>query len=387
MSTTHDELAYAVATESIAAIRAGTAPWNDLFPISSHVTSSRQWPVPDFVVSADAGDVSAAAEFKPPDQTKREYLTGLGQALAYTRDFDYALLVVPEIADDGYKIAEHIQSVLDLPDYCDAPIALLRYDPGQITPAKGGSTVARFCKKREHRPATRARLEVSFYAKWREMSDEELGAYIRCLYQEQTTPASTTGTIRDRGWKLLWEEIQRGKLHNWQGQVRRFNNTPKSYEANAKNWRNFPTHIGWCEADGTLTAEGLKAHHTALIYGSRSQMFRNLIARAVLGAGKHLILLNTINEYQDEHLRHEQFDDEGAWLEGIEEFLEGKGLLKRNPERGEAATRGQERGFLKAEKQLWKELGFVVPRNRYVFHPGRGFIFNWARITELVKGL
>ncbi len=89
---THDVLAFAVATEAVTRLRAGRAPWNTLFSTNTYVTASRTWPVPDFVL-VDNGNVKAiAAEFKPPQQSKREYLTGLGQALSYSRDFDYGLL-------------------------------------------------------------------------------------------------------------------------------------------------------------------------------------------------------------------------------------------------------------------------------------------------------
>ena len=79
------------------------------------------------------------------------------------------------------------------------------------------------------------------------------------------------------------------------------------------------------------------------------------------------------------------FPDEENWLIGLESFLEDKGLLKRNPERALAAIEGSARQFLKAEKQLWRKLELIIPRGARVFHPGRGFVFNWSRITELLQ--
>lgn len=110
---THDILAFAIAQEAVRRVAASTAPWNALFSPTSYITSSRSWPVPDFVIVDPANDVTIGAEFKPPQQTKREYLTGLGQAVAYTRDFHYGMLVLPTIADDGYPIATHVASILD----------------------------------------------------------------------------------------------------------------------------------------------------------------------------------------------------------------------------------------------------------------------------------
>ena len=386
MSTTHDELAYAVAMEAVAAIRARHAPWDSILSGDCHVTSSRRWPVPDFVIDDHANRISVGAEFKPPGQTKREYLTGLGQALAYTKDFDYSLLVVPSISDDNFPIAAHILGVLTQGDFAGAPIGLLSYDPGEITADCAGAQVLHFFRAREHAPAEKARLDKSFYAKWREISGEEIACFLRYLYREQTEPTSREGNPRDRAWRALWNDIQAGRLHNWQGLPRFFADTPTSYTGNMKNWRNFINHIGWIDTDGTLTEEGLRAHHKALIYKGQSQMFRNVVARAVLLAGKHLILINAINEHQRELQASDQpFPDQPAWLDGVEKHLEEKGLLQRNPERHDAATQGEKRQFLKAEKQLWKELGFVLLRGDRYFHPRQGFVFDWARITELVR--
>ena len=388
MSAAHDELAYAVALETVAAIRANRPPWPTVFSSECHVTSSRRWPVPDFVLDDRANCLTVAAEFKPPGQTKREYLTGLGQAFAYTRDFDYALLIVPEIADDGYHVAEHICDVLTLQDYRESPLGLLTYRPSEISPNHARTNVARFFQVRAMAPANKTSVEESFYAKWRDMSDEEMGCFLRSLYREQTAPSAATGNIRDRAWELVWADIQAGHLHHWGGDVRHYK--PSHKINHGKNWRNFITHIGWMESDGALTELGLKAHHTALIYTPKSQIFHDLAARSLLLEGKHLILINAINDFQDKHLSTDgQFTDESVWLEGIESYLEDKGLLKRNPGRAAAAVRHQKRGFLKAEKQLWKLLGLLIPRgpagNR-VFHPGRGFIYDWSRISRLVRG-
>src|SRR5688572_7788854 len=119
--STHDVLAYAVASEAVRRLRAGARPWNTLFSADAFITASRTWPVPDFVLVDDTNDLTIAAEFKPPQQTKREYLTGLGQAVSYSRNFDYAMVVLPTVADDGYAIARHIADVLRQPSLSGVP--------------------------------------------------------------------------------------------------------------------------------------------------------------------------------------------------------------------------------------------------------------------------
>jgi hypothetical protein len=129
----------------------------------------------------------------------------------------------------------------------------------------------------------------------------------------------------------------------------------------------------------------LRALHVGSLYGGTSRPFADEIAKAALTGGKHLILFNAITEYQDSLTQ--PFPTEPDWLAGLEAYLVSKGLLKRNPGRAAAAVAHSARQFLKAEKQFWKNLELIVPRapGARVFHPGRGFIFNWSRITELLQ--
>lgn len=376
---THDVLAFAIAQEAIRRVSMGSAPWNSVLSATSYITSSRSWPVPDFVLVDPVRNVTVGAEFKPPRQSKREYLTGLGQAMAYTRDFHYGLLVLPTIADDGYPIGQHVASVLEQPAFGHAPLGLLTYDARTLAPGSPSFDEARFFAPRGVPPASPAILDQSFYAKWREISPQEIFQLLSFSYDEQRITSSATGTIRDRAFGQLWNAIQAKTVDGWRGRVRKYSTSLRT--AVAKNYRNFLFHISWTESDGALTRGGLEALHTATLYGPESQPFIDTIARAVLLEGKHLILFNAIADFQDAMI----IVDEQDWLRRMENYLEDSGLLKRNPARHGAAVAQSARQFLKAEKQLWRELGLIMPRGRRVFHPGRGFIFNWARITNLVQ--
>jgi hypothetical protein len=383
VTTTHDVLAYAVATEAVRRLRAGAAPWNTLFSADAFVTASRTWPVPDFVLVDNANRLTIAAEFKPPQQTKREYLTGLGQALSYSRTFHYALLVLPTIADDGYPIAHHVVDVLRQPALGTIPVGVLEYDPATLSPHVPNFTEVHFFARRGAAPAQPAALDQSFYAKWREISPEETLQYLAHSYDEMRTPSAATGTIRDRAFVRLWRDIQAGRMHHWAGGVRHYGTSTTIRTGVLKNYRNFLFHIGWTEASGALTSDGLDALHVGTQYGAKSRPFADEIATAILTTGKHLILFNAISDYQN--ALSLPFPNEQTWLAGLEAHLISLGLLKRNPGRSAAAVAKSARQFLKAEKQLWRNLELIVPRGARVFHPGRGLIFNWSRITELLQ--
>jgi len=378
---THDVLAYAVATEAVKQIRAAQAPWNAIFSANAYVTASRSWPVPDFVLVDSGNNINVGAEFKPPQQTKREYLTGLGQAISYSKDFHYGLLVLPTIADDGYPIANHVIDVLREAALQGVPVGVLSYNPSAFSPLNPTFSFAHFFPARATAPSRLASLDQSFYAKWREVSPQEILRLLAHTYDEMRSPSSTTGTIRDRAFGKLWTEIQAGALHHWGGGVRHYGASLKT--GVNKNYRNFLFHIGWAESDGALTKEGLNALHVGTLYGHGSRLFLDTVATAVLEEGKHLILFNAISEYQDG--LSQPFPTEQQWLNDLETFLENKGLLKRNPQRAAAAQQGSARQFLKAEKQFWRNLELIIPRGARVFHPGRGLIFNWSRITDLLQ--
>lgn len=381
----HDVLAFAVAREVVRRVRFGKEPWAHVLSSKAYVTASRSWPVPDFVIFDDHTKLTLGAEFKPPLQTKREYLTGLGQAIAYARDFNYGLLIVPTIADDGYPIADHIRSVLAQTSMREVPVGLIAYDPGALSPAQADFDEIHFFQKRLDIPARPARLDQSFYAKWREISPEEMLRLLDHSYEEMRHPSALPGAIRERAFLRLWDDIQAGKLHHWAGAVRHYSNTPNNRIAVWKNYRNFFDHVGWVDAAGGLTSGGLRALHVGSLYGPLSRLFLDEIAKAILIEGKHLILFNAISEYQNSV---PTFSTEEDWLDGLEVHLEDKGLLKRNEMRAAAAIKKSERQFLKAEKQLWKRLELIIARGASggrVFHPGRGFVINWARITDLLQ--
>lgn len=384
---THDTLAFSTATRIVSEITQRTEDWAATFSPAAHATSSRAWPMPDFVIVDDESEATLAGEFKPPDQSKREYLTGLGQAAAYTRDFMYAALIVPDLADDGYRIVDHIKEILDQDVMQAVPIALLAYDPSSDREAGQTLRVVRRLAVRTAPPQNRARLEKSFWAKWREVSPNETGIFLSLLYSETVNPTGGPDTKpRDRAFERFLSQVSSGSVMNsWAGTPRVIGGSTLGWR---KNYTNFLVHLGWIEPDGPLTAEGLKAVQLLHRYGASSRVFTDLLAQALLGRGKHLVLINEIERFQSDRVASTgPFDSERAWLTEIEDHLENAGLIKRNLERHNANTQGSPRQFLKAEKQLWKNLGLIVPRrtgNR-VYHPRKGFFFDWQRITTLLS--
>lgn len=376
MSQNHDALATAVAQEIARQALAGLDPWARVLSPQVHLAGAHGWPIPDFVLMDKTSQATVAGEFKPPDQTKREYLTGLGQATGYTESFDYSLLVVPDLADDGFPIADFLNDILNQQVACHLPVGLVKYDSRRLSITNVALDVLRPLSPRTQGPTRKAPVASSFYAKWRDSSPMEIGLFIEYLFQEGRT-IDPNRSVRDRAFDRLWADMTAGRTRHWQGRARRISSTAALRTGWAKNYRNFLTHLNWIGPDGKLTEAGLQAHRIVYLYGAESVVFTDELARSVLEDGKHLVLINAINTIQDGGVPVA----EPAWLDHLEHRLESDGLIERNP--GRRGTRAQ-RQFLKAEKQLWRNLGLIVPNGARVFHRGRGFIFDWDRITALV---
>ena len=85
------------------------------------------WPRPDIAFQDSRTKSTIAIEFKPPGQAKREYITGIGQAFAYLKDFEFSALIVPLKTEDGFDIANYIKSCLEQDYATMIPIALFAY--------------------------------------------------------------------------------------------------------------------------------------------------------------------------------------------------------------------------------------------------------------------
>ena len=127
MSANHDILADKVGRAIIKKIINREKDWGQIFSDNIKKAGDFSWPRPDYVCYDFDLDQSIAFEFKPPNHPKREYLTGLGQTLAYLDKHHYAGLIMPTVIE-GYNIAEHITRILSLDIFAKHYITVVGYD-------------------------------------------------------------------------------------------------------------------------------------------------------------------------------------------------------------------------------------------------------------------
>src|SRR3989449_10662057 len=106
LTLTHDEMAIRAATQMRDLAVKGQTPWSRVFGTDIVITSSSDWPEPDFVFSDPSTRIMFGLGFQPPGQDWSEYLTGLGHTLGDVKRFQQAIRILPEEAE-GFKIASY----------------------------------------------------------------------------------------------------------------------------------------------------------------------------------------------------------------------------------------------------------------------------------------
>lgn len=85
------------------------------------------FPSPDAAFRDDENDITVTFEFKPPTETKRGILTGLGQSLAYLNSSNLSFLIIPEFLGD-FKIGKFMRDLFKNQIEGKMPIGLISYE-------------------------------------------------------------------------------------------------------------------------------------------------------------------------------------------------------------------------------------------------------------------
>ena len=130
MGVEHNFMALELSSTLLKQLRTGQAETWAIDRLSDKSTlwqGVADWPRPDVAFEDKNTKATLALEFKPPNQTKREYVTGLGQMVTYLADFEFSGLVVPERSDDGFEIAKYLKNAISS-ELDNLPVVLFSYD-------------------------------------------------------------------------------------------------------------------------------------------------------------------------------------------------------------------------------------------------------------------
>ena len=372
MAVEHNFMAHKVSAILLHQLRSGEAEWapSKLSIKSTLWQGIADWPRPDIAFEDSTNNSSFAIEFKPPNQPKREYVTGLGQAITYLSDFEFSGLVVPKRTADGFEISKYLYNILNR-DLKTLSLALFEYDRDI-----NDLTILHPLK-----PRTPPRTQIPngigrkvFWGYWRDLSNHDLFTLIRLSDEMDDQDFS-------RIFQNFWNEFAaKGRALTWEGTARKKRKPdPKSLNSECLNAKLAMRHSGLLSADGRLTASGHELLRVGKIYSPNSSAFMELLAYHILMDGHHLNLIFWIEE-QNRSIEISDKNERNRYFTVLDKALVESGVIaprKRHPAKMH---------FIRDEPKLWNKLGLLVRAgSRKYFHKGHGLLFDWRKIVSVTN--
>jgi len=361
----HDEMAFEIARTIRDLVLKGVDPWRTLYRPTVVITSSSEWPEPDFVFD-DRRGMTYSFEFKPPEQVRREYLLGLGQAVAYLTHFSHSTLILPQTAEN-FNIAEYISSIVrSLP----LKIAVIAYEPTDVRQLK---VLVPYPSQPAGPLEKKAAVGKVFWAFWMDESIHEFYLMLKRSYELRNQPDD----IKEKVFKDVFTLMQQGKTYANDGTPRRLGRRLK-FSSWFLNYRLPFLHCGLWSLDGKPTIIGTRILSIGDTYGWDSEEFRSALAKAYLINGRHLLLPKYIWDIQINMLNSDKkHQTQNEYLSKVADELMKRGFGR--------AHRGVRRN-LQAMISLWGG-GFKILKTRkhsYYFK-GFGLVPDWGKITTILQ--
>lgn len=376
------------------------------------VTTDASFPAPDASFYDEDKKFLVSFEFKPPTETKRGILTGVGQSIAYLQDANVSYLIAPERLED-YDLGGYLAQLFEKQIFGKIPSGLILYKndypenvrlvsnistdintSAQTSIKARGITTSRFWAKHQDLPIPLFHLllhcyflkkshtinEDGFKYCWKNhlisptiLTDFQPKVVYDCSNQIIKTPAGNKNLMMlEKTLKktqalssMEREEIIKHEIDTeFAG-----DNMFQSYK---KNFVTFLKHLKMIDSEGELTDSGFKLYHLGLAHGANSKAFKDYFTKEVLTTGHHLDLLLDLDSTLRSNVGNTFFE----CLRFMENTYESKGFLKRNPNRKSGSINTV--GFLKYERILWHSLGLLV-QDASKDH----YFVNWKAITEI----
>lgn len=376
--------------------------------------ASQTFPAPDSMLFDPSYKRSIAFEFKPPTETKRGILTGLGQAIAYLQSSSLAYLVVPSKCADGYDLTNYLVKLFDGSIRGKLPLGLIDYEDDEAKQIRLQVDIPdNFAHQLKETPSLKT---TRYWAKWVDMplnglwiildlayqlplsSDNRIECIWRKFFDEHLFPKDQRTTLEilpskiikhdgtplmfmDKTKKQLKAKVDTGDITEDEAlsiigdKINPDKPGDNYYKSVKKNYLPLIKHLMLWDDQGQLTEDGFQLHKIGKIHGATGKTFMNHFGRIVLTNGKHLDLILDVEEFT----RNKEFQTLDAAISALElDFIE-RGLFK--PNRGRLET--GKTTFLKYERILWGHLEMLKKQDRSQYIPGRGFLFSWEHLTRL----
>lgn len=375
------------------------------------VTTGASFPSPDASFYDEQNKFLVSFEFKPPTETKRGILTGVGQSIAYLQESNVSFLIAPERLED-YDLSSFLKNLYERQIYGKIPAGLIIYSNEDPTNVKLVSNISTSLDVNSPINISSRTVTTSrYWAKHQDLPIQLFHLLLHCYFLKKTN--SIEGDAFKYCWKkylispTILTDFQAKDIYDCDNSIIKtpagtknlrilekiLNSTAtlpfeerlnrikfeidteyigdNKFQAYKKNFVTFLKHLLVIDSEGQLTDSGFKLYHLGLSYGASSKVFRDYFTKEVLTTGHHLDLILDFDRIIREHPSYSLSET----LSFMETMYEQKGFIKRNPNRKVSSVSSV--GFLKYECILWRSLGLMtqVSPNRYNI--------NWRLITEI----
>ena len=434
MSQIHHTMSYQVSNILLDKWRNKESGWDNIVSEDVRLLRTKAvFPIPDATFYDYQNERGIAIEFKPSTESKRGILTGLGQSLVYLNNYSIVYLVFPETVE-GHNISEYMLETFNKLDLNKKiPLGLISYNPNDINDIK---LLAEINVEKGDISTTKESDPGTYWATFRDTYPDAIWRILDIAYNMEVDEEDRKSKVWDRFYKEyllpipdeffekddidsdLW--IESIKTYKWNKDEKQFIGKKDLKEAKEaiesgekditlvlseikekfmhpsgqdnksdqlkKNNFNFINHLGLLDDQANLTTIGLDLHRIGKLYGSTSSMFIDYLAKIVLIEGKHLDLILEVDEIIKSNIRSKSNKNEA--IENLYEIMDAQGKIKKNPNRKQNETDEEKpttkRKFLDSEQQLWGKLGILEKEGISYFIEGKGYNFNWSRITSLL---
>lgn len=374
------------------------------------VTTDASFPSPDAAFFDEENKFLVSFEFKPPTETKRGILTGVGQSIAYLQEANISYLVAPILLED-FRLGEFLTDLYSKQIFGKLPTGLILYENNNSDLVSLISnidsnidvftntnfrtrnvTTSRYWAKHQDLPIPlfHLLLHCYFLKKSNTISED---AFKYCWNHYLISPTVLTdfqpAVVRDCNNQIIKTPAGNKNLMFLEKILARTSNLPieervtlieheidtdfpgdNKYQSYKKNFISFLKHLKVIDSSGEITDNGFKLYHLGLVNGANSKVFKDYFTKEVLTTGHHLDLLLDL----DRILRSNAVSLKDC-LSIMEQEYEYKGYIKRNPNR--RATSRSTVGFLKYECILWRSLGLLHKESSGLYS------VNWKLITSI----
>jgi len=367
------------------------------------VGTGADFPSPDAAFYDPVNKMMISFEFKPPTESKRGILTGIGQSIAYLQDSDVSYLIAPLMLED-YQIGKYLSDLYANQISKKIPAGLILYDnndPTQMDLAQDIDSIEtsgvknnvpkieRFWAKHQDLPIPLFHLLLHYYYLGR-TNIIKGDPFAECWLGQMISPTVLKSfdikPIYDISGKVIKTVAGSKQMVFLEKIILRVNNLSNSkkrcvlshaidttfvgdnyYNSVKKNFVSFLKNMQMLDSESCMTERGYKLYHIGLVNGPTSKIFTDYFIKELLTTGHHLDLLLDLDSIKMNH----SGDNIETVIKEMESEYENKGYIKRNPKRmSKSVSKVQ---FLKYERILWKALDLIDTSNN----------IQWRKITEI----